>query len=338
MVWMPSPDSGTSTTTVVSASLTTSSSVWPTPTVSTRTQSNPAASRSFWVSAVARASPPRLPRVAMLRMKTPGSRVCACIRIRSPRTAPPGERARRIDRDDADGRAGLPDRRREPVDERALPRPRGPGDADRVRAARPRVDPPHDLGHGRLAILDARDEPGERPAVAAEHPVDEHVRPPCRRAHRTAFALWRRRGPRGGHAITPSRRKRRDRRRVVAQAAEHLVGVLAQLRRGRLDAPRRRRHLHREGDLSDGAELRVRHLREEAALRELRVPDDLVERQHRSRADVGLVQELDPLARGSASGTGGAARRRPRSRSAPSACWSGRRSSRPTSRQKFAQN
>jgi hypothetical protein len=25
----------------------------------------------------------------MLRMKTPGSRVCACIRMRSPRTAPP---------------------------------------------------------------------------------------------------------------------------------------------------------------------------------------------------------------------------------------------------------
>ena len=51
MVWMPSPDSGTSTTTVVSASRTMSSSVWPTPTVSTRIQSNPAASRSFCVSA-----------------------------------------------------------------------------------------------------------------------------------------------------------------------------------------------------------------------------------------------------------------------------------------------
>ena len=89
MVWMPSPDSGTSTTTVVSASLTMSSSVWPTPTVSTRTQSKPAASRSFCVSAVARARPPRLPRVAMLRMNTPGSSVWACIRIRSPRTAPP---------------------------------------------------------------------------------------------------------------------------------------------------------------------------------------------------------------------------------------------------------
>ncbi len=89
MVWMPSPDSGTSTTTVVSARRTMSSSVCPTPTVSTITQSNPAASRSFCVSAVARASPPRLPRVAMLRMNTPGSSVWACIRIRSPRTAPP---------------------------------------------------------------------------------------------------------------------------------------------------------------------------------------------------------------------------------------------------------
>ena len=76
-----------------------SSSVWPTPTVSTSTQSNPAASRSFCVSAVARARPPRLPRVAMLRMKTPGSSVWACIRIRSPRTAPPVNGLVGIDRD-----------------------------------------------------------------------------------------------------------------------------------------------------------------------------------------------------------------------------------------------
>ena len=39
IVWMASPDSGTSTTTVVSASRMMSSSVWPTPTVSTSTQS-----------------------------------------------------------------------------------------------------------------------------------------------------------------------------------------------------------------------------------------------------------------------------------------------------------
>ena len=35
------------------------------------------------------ASPPRLPRLAMLRMKTPGSPASSCMRMRSPRIAPP---------------------------------------------------------------------------------------------------------------------------------------------------------------------------------------------------------------------------------------------------------
>ena len=39
-------------------------------------------------------------------------------------------------------------------------------------------------------------------------------------------------------------------------------------------------------------------LREEAALDELRVAEDLVEREHRARADVGLMQERDPLGAG----------------------------------------
>ena len=38
---------------------------------------------------VARARPPRWPRVAMLRMNTPLSPACACMRTRSPRIAPP---------------------------------------------------------------------------------------------------------------------------------------------------------------------------------------------------------------------------------------------------------
>ena len=89
MTWIESPDSGTRATTVVSALRTMSSSVWPTPTVSSRIQPKPAASISLITSPVARERPPRLPRVAMLRMKTSGSSVCVCIRIRSPSTAPP---------------------------------------------------------------------------------------------------------------------------------------------------------------------------------------------------------------------------------------------------------
>ena len=89
IAWTESPDSGTRATTVVSASFTMSSSVCPTPTVSTSTQGNPNASMSLSTSPVAPARPPRLPRVAMLRMNTSGSRVWACMRMRSPRTAPP---------------------------------------------------------------------------------------------------------------------------------------------------------------------------------------------------------------------------------------------------------
>src|SRR5206468_275395 len=84
-----SPASGTRTTTTVSASRMTSSSVCPTPTVSTSTLSTPNASRRRIMSRVARARPPWLPRVERLRMKTPGSRKCACMRMRSPSTAPP---------------------------------------------------------------------------------------------------------------------------------------------------------------------------------------------------------------------------------------------------------
>ncbi len=89
MAWIESPDSGTSVTTVVSACRMMSSSVWPTPTVSMMIQGKPKASISLMTSPVARARPPRLPRVAMLRMNTSGSSVWACIRMRSPSTAPP---------------------------------------------------------------------------------------------------------------------------------------------------------------------------------------------------------------------------------------------------------
>jgi hypothetical protein len=49
----------------------------------------PAASIRSIVSAVARESPPSAPRVAIDRMKTPGSVEWRIMRIRSPRMAPP---------------------------------------------------------------------------------------------------------------------------------------------------------------------------------------------------------------------------------------------------------
>ena len=89
MAWISSPIPGTSTTQQVWTQLTTSTSSWPTPTVSTITTSQPAASSRSMASWVARARPPRAPRVAMERMKIPGSAAIRPMRMRSPRMAPP---------------------------------------------------------------------------------------------------------------------------------------------------------------------------------------------------------------------------------------------------------
>ena len=89
MAWISSPMPGTRTTQQVWTQDTTSTSSWPTPTVSTITVSKPAASRRSMASCVARARPPRAPRVAMLRMKIPGSAAQRPMRMRSPRMAPP---------------------------------------------------------------------------------------------------------------------------------------------------------------------------------------------------------------------------------------------------------
>src|SRR6266478_6373574 len=71
---MSSPSPGTSTTITQSASRTMSISSWPTPTVSMSTCVFPAASSSSATSAVARARPPRKPRVAIERIKKPQQR------------------------------------------------------------------------------------------------------------------------------------------------------------------------------------------------------------------------------------------------------------------------
>src|SRR5262249_52890332 len=86
-----------------------------------------------------------------------------------------------------------------------------------------------------------------------------------------------------------------DRGRVVAKPAENLIGWLTKLRRWRRHAPGRLRHVDRERDLADRSKLRMLELREETSLDKLRVPDDLVEGENRSGADVRLLQELDPL-------------------------------------------
>ena len=89
LAWTASPHPGFTTTTVVSAAPATSTSTWPTPTVSISTHGHPVASRVRTASMVASDSPPRWPRVAMERMKTPSSVAWSAMRTRSPRIAPP---------------------------------------------------------------------------------------------------------------------------------------------------------------------------------------------------------------------------------------------------------
>ena len=84
-----SPMPGATITSVESAREAMATSAWPTPTVSIRTTSNPAASRIRSACGTAQDRPPRWPRLAMERMNTPPSVACSCILTRSPSRAPP---------------------------------------------------------------------------------------------------------------------------------------------------------------------------------------------------------------------------------------------------------
>ena len=89
IAWTSSPISGASRTTVVSAAAATSTSLWPVPTVSMRMRSKPEASITAAAAVDVEASPPAWPRDAIERMNTSPSPAYACIRTRSPSSAPP---------------------------------------------------------------------------------------------------------------------------------------------------------------------------------------------------------------------------------------------------------
>ena len=167
------------------------------------------------------ASPPRWPRVAIERMKTPGSVACSCIRTRSPSSAPPengedGSTASTPTR--LPGRAQRRDQRGrrwstcptpgEPVSPTTCARPVcGASAAVTSRSCGARV-------------LDQRDQPGDRPRPALRAPASDQRRrrPPSRRA--LAFTgVGCRHGHRPGHP--------HDQRVALAAAAAQ---------RGRADA------------------------------------------------------------------------------------------------------
>ena len=185
MIWTASPLAGVVTTTVVSAVSMTSSSDWPTPTVSSRHRSRPEASRRRIASRAAAASPPRCPRAAMLRMKTPGSSVCADHSDAIAQDRPPGERARGIDGDDAHlVSAGSP-ALDHLVAEGALAAPRGAGHPDHASQAGPFANLTEEIG-------DARD---RDPRPCGSHAPGRACRPPSdvRRAGlRASLEVYRR--------------------------------------------------------------------------------------------------------------------------------------------------
>ena len=150
-----------------------STSSCPTPTVSISTISLPAASSTRAASPVACASPPRLPRVAMLRMKTPASAACDCMRTRSPRMAPP-----------LNGLVGstattptVCSRRRISTISRStsvlLPAPGAPVMPIRYACPRPGEDLADELGaFGRL-VLDQADRARDRARIALQYAIGE---------------------------------------------------------------------------------------------------------------------------------------------------------------------
>src|SRR5262245_28938632 len=164
--WIESPEPGISTSTTESAWSITSTSAWPTPTVSRNTSSLPAASINSAVCSAASASPPSAPRVAIERMNTPGSRKCSDSRIRSPSSAPPRNG------DLAVLHALVADQR---ADQGRLAGAGRPREADHGGVAGARIDLAHEVPALGVVVLDERDGARQRPLVPVEQSLGETV-------------------------------------------------------------------------------------------------------------------------------------------------------------------
>jgi hypothetical protein len=93
------------------------------------------------------------------------------------------ERARRVDRDDADGAPQPAHVANEGADQRRLADAGRAGDAERVRVARLGVELADDAVGGRVTALDESDRTRERAAVAPAHTGDELLVRPLPAAH-----------------------------------------------------------------------------------------------------------------------------------------------------------
>ena len=196
-----SPPAGGRIRTNMSTISATAVSAWPTPTVSTNTASNPAASHSRIASRVRRATPPRLSPAEDGRIKASGARASSAMRVLSPRIAPPP-------RFEAGSTASTAIRRPSAMPSRPkrsikvdLPAPGGPEMP--MRTALPgfgqeRLDQPLGLvAMVRPDRFDQGDGPRERPPVTppqspeqrcAGHPIRAGKKDPSPRLRRTHLA------------------------------------------------------------------------------------------------------------------------------------------------------
>ena len=109
-------------------------------------------------------------------MNTPGSVVWLCMRTRSPRIAPPLNGLRRIDREHADLEAvGAQARRRAASVSVDFPAPGAPVIPTDHASPGVRVQPAHDRARAVAALLDEREQLGDRDPVAGERALDERV-------------------------------------------------------------------------------------------------------------------------------------------------------------------
>ena len=201
-------------------------SAWPTPTVSTSTVSNPAASHSRIASRVRRATPPARSPAEDGRINAAGDRASSVMRVLSPRMAPPPRFDAGSTASTAIAPAELDSFEAKAFDEGRFAGTRRAGNADAngtSRVRQQRFDEP--LGF--LAMIgaggfDQSDGAGERPPIALPQSRDQllgghaifsppRVRP--RAARPPAGGPTSRRKRRGATAAPGGRRARRSGRR-----------------------------------------------------------------------------------------------------------------------------
>ena len=172
-----SPALGSCISTNTSVRLATSVSLWPTPTVSTITTSNPAASTNRIASRVCAATPPSAPLDGDGRMNACGCRASSSIRVLSPRTEPP---LTELDGSTASTATRCPacdEVQPERLDQRRLAHARRAGDAHAQRVAGGGQQRGHRRARQRLVVgargFRQRDRLGERAAVARADAGDQ---------------------------------------------------------------------------------------------------------------------------------------------------------------------